>query len=170
MTLRAARRMAAALLPFALAGTGAPALAAPPEPPLSVSVRLLSGDAARGRYRVEVRLRAQAPLEDAVMVLKVAPRGPGAGAARSGRAQAREAREPVSLRPGLELRREMDVLTGAQEPVTLLVGLGGRMDGAQVHRTRALELGPELPADTAARARTDQFGRTYLEVPLQAPR
>jgi hypothetical protein len=165
MTTRRARLIPGLLLSALALAAGREARAAPPEPPLSVSLRLLSADASRGRYRVEVRLRAQAPLEDAVMILKVAPRD---GTARTAlRADTRETREAVSLPPGRELRRELDVLTGAQEPVTLLVGLGGRAGGAQVHRTRALDLGPEPPADAGARRRTDQFGRTYYEVPMQ---
>lgn len=167
--MSAGRTRALLLAALALAGAAVPAGATPPEPPLSVSLKLLSADAARGRYRVEVRLRARVALEDAVLVLKVLPREESARAARAGRAGERETREDVVLRPGRELRREVDVLTGAQEPVTLLVGAGGRLDGARVHRTRGLDLGPEAEA-APGRVRVDQHGRAYYDVPMGEPR
>ena len=167
MKARAAR--AFAVCAGVLAGSAGDALATPPEPPLSVSLRLLSADASRGRYRIEVRLGAGVTLEDAALIVRLAPRGGGARTARAAWAT-RESREAVSLRPGRELRRELEVLTGAQEPVTLLVGLGGRAAGARLHRTRALDLGPETPAAPPGRVRTDQLGREYYEVPMQGPR
>jgi hypothetical protein len=156
-------RRLAFLAPWLLAALAPPAWAAAPQPPLSVSVVLLSADADRGRYRVELRLRSDVALEDAAITVRLLPRGAGAAAARAGRAP-RESREGVALAPGRELRRELEVLTDAQEEVTLLVGLGGRAGGARLHRTRGLDLGPPSAPEPAATVRTDQEGRSYYEI------
>jgi hypothetical protein len=144
----------------------APARAAKPEPPLAVSLELLAGDASRGRYRVAVRLRSGVPLEDAALVVRIVSREAGARGAQA--ATRPWSREPVALPPGREVRRELEILTGAQEPVTVLVGVGGRSSGLRLHRTRGLDLGPETPP-AAGTVRTDQDGRTYYELRMAEP-
>jgi hypothetical protein len=151
----------------ALAALAPAARAAKPEPPLAVSLELLSGDASRGRYRVAVRLRSGVPLEDAALVVRIVSREAGA---RDAQAATRPwPRQPVALPPGREVRRELEILTGAQEPVTVLVGVGGRSSGRRLHRTRGLDLGPETAPRAAGTVRTDQDGRTYYELRMAEP-
>jgi hypothetical protein len=147
-----------------------PARAAKPDPPLKIALRLLAADAGRGRYRVEVRLRADVALEDATLVVRVVPREAGA-AARDRAAEPRVSHQPLALAPFRELRRELEVLTGAEEPVTLLVGLGGRAGAAQLHRSSGLDLGPATEPGPEGVVRTDQHGQGYYEVRMPgAPR
>lgn len=144
-----------------------PALAAKPEPPLSVALRVLSSDPARGRHTVELRLRTDVALTDATLTVAVR-RVPELAAQAGLGALASSTVEPLSLARGREVRRQLEVLTGAHEPVMVLVGLGGRLGGSRLHRTSAIDLGP--PAEPpAGRVRTDQQGREYFEVPMRPP-
>jgi hypothetical protein len=146
------------------------ARAAKPDPPLTVRLRLLSADASRGRYRVELRLRADVALQEPSLVVRVVPREARAAALRAGEPE-RVSRQPVALTPFRELRRELEVLTGAQEPVTLLVGVGGQAGAARLHRTSGLDLGPETAPSPQGTVRTDQSGQSYYEVRMPpAPR
>ena len=168
MTLRA-RLLAVLVLSLAVAAP-APARAAKPEPPVRVTLRLLADDASRGRYRVEVRLRADVALQDPTLVVRVVPRDAGA-AARASAPEPRVSRHPIALAPFREVRRELEVLTGAEEAVTLLVGLGGRAGAVQVHRTAGLDLGPATAPGPEVAVRTDQDGQSYYEVRMpRAPR
>jgi hypothetical protein len=165
-----ARAVRAALTLCLLAGTAPAARASKPQPPLVVRLRLLSADASRGRYRVEVRLRADVALEEPSLTVRVLSREAGAAAARASGREPRASREPLTLAPGRELRRELDVLTGAEEPVTLLVGLGGHIGPAQLHRTSGLELGPASAPEQAGSVRTDALGRSYYEIRMPPAR
>jgi hypothetical protein len=170
VTSRAAGGRAAIIIVLSACGltAGAPfAVARAPEPPLSIELKLLSGDAARGRYRVEVRLRADVVLDEPVMTVRLLSREE-VQASRAGRSPRRESREAVVVTRGRELVREIEVLTDAHEPVLLLVGLGGRADGLRLQRTRGLDLGP-APEEPAATLRTDQLGREYYEVRMPEP-
>src|SRR5687767_13013324 len=114
---------------------GAPpfAQATKPEPPLSVSLRVLSADPARGRYTLEARMRTEVALTDATFTVAVR-RQPAAGVVEAGRnASASPTVEPLALARGREVRRQFDVLTDSQEPVMVLVGLGGRLGAHRVH-------------------------------------
>jgi hypothetical protein len=163
------RALPAALTLCLLAGATPDARASKPQPPLVVRLRLLSADASRGRYRVEVRLRADVALEEPSLTVRVLSREAGAASARPGR-EPRGSSEPLTLAPGRELRRELDVLTGAEEPVTLLVGLGGHVGPAQLHRTGGLDLGPPSEPEQAGSVRTDALGRGYYEVRMPPER
>lgn len=166
-----ARPLPAALALCLLAGVAVGARAEKPEPPLTVRLRLLSADASRGRYRVEARLRADVALDEPALTVRVLSREAGAAAAPAGQREQRGSREALVLVPGREVRRELEVLTDAEEPVTLLVGIGGRAGRAQLHRTSGLDLGPPSAPDAAASVRTDQLGRAYYEVRLpESPR
>jgi hypothetical protein len=153
-----------------LAAAPRAARAAKPDPPLAVRLTLLASDASRGRYRVEARLRADVLLEEPVLVVRVVSREPGAAAARAG-GRERLSREPLALAPFREVRRELEVLTGAQEPVTVLVGIGGHVGQVRLHRTGGLDLGPDTAPGPPGTVRTDQSGQSYFEVRMPpAPR
>ena len=164
------RALPTALTLCLLAGTAPAARAAKPQPPLMVQLKLLAADASRGRYRVEVRLRADVALEAPSLTVRVISREAGAAAARADVRPPRLSREPIALVPGRELRRELDVLTDAEEPVMLLVGVGGQVGPARLHRTSGLDLGPPAAPEEAGSVRTDALGRAYYEVRMPPAR
>src|SRR5688572_8732930 len=132
------RSMVAAVL--ALAGLAGPAGAAKPEPPLTVAVSVLSAQPDRGRYHLAIRLRSDVALDDASLTIRVQTlAGPGAASRQAVRPPISES---LALPRGREVRREVEVLTGPDEPVTVLVGLGGASAGVRLHRTGSIDLGP----------------------------
>lgn len=157
-------RVRRALLCGAVLTAWAPAaFALKPEPPLSVALRVVSADPARGRYRIEMRLRAGVPLTEAALVVRVRPRSPAATEREPLRASAPSV-EPIELPPAREVRRQAEILTLPNEPVVVMVGIGGTVGRARLHRTASLDLGPPGEADLPGRVRTDQDGRQYFEV------
>lgn len=158
------RSLVAAVL--ALAGVAGPAGATKPEPPLTVAVSVLSAHPDRGRYTLAIRLRSDVALDDASLTIRVhALAAPGPASARE--TPRLPFSESLALPRGREVRREVEVLTRPHEPVTVLVGLGGASAGVRLHRTGSVDLGPPRPDDAGGRTRTDQYGRTYFEVPVQ---
>lgn len=158
------RTFVLAMVPALSLAAAAAARAAKPEPPLSVALRVVAADAARGRYRIEVRLRADLTLEEPFLRVKVQP---SAGAPALQTASRRDSVEPVALIRGREARREVEVLTLPHEPVTVMVGLGGMLGAHHLHRTASLDLGEPVEPAPSGRVRTDQHGQTYLEVPMR---
>jgi hypothetical protein len=141
-----------------------PSMAAKPEPPLGVTLRVVSAEPDRGRYRLEVTLSAAVALEGASLTVEVRP---AAGVPALQAASRRHSVEPVAVPRGRGVRRVIEVLTLPHEPVTVLVGLGGRMGRHRLHRTAGVDLGERVDPAPRGRLRTDQHGQVYYEVPLR---
>jgi hypothetical protein len=130
-----------------------------PGAPIQIRLRPVEVRPGAGLYRVAVEVRLEAELAELSMSLEL-PRG--GRLLRDGSLSPR--------RVGQRLDEELALGTAPGQGVEAIVSVQGSLGGAVLRKSAAISLGPLEAQRLAGRERTDEQGRSFLEVSAGAAR